>query len=355
MKRSRIFSFLALSALLITTGQGCLFFGGDRVSDTSGGIWQTEDAGVSWFRMNVLPQASGTGSIGGVNVVSFEMDPGDSSAYYIGTRENGMFTSTDAAQTWERPEDTRLREGTVLDIEVDPRDVCTIYALRTRELLKTTDCGRTWDDVYTETQTNITLSSMSLDWFNPDVLWLGSTDGDLLRTADGGATWALAFLFPEAINDVLVGNSDSRTVFVGTAGSSFYRTGDAGENWTIFRKDLDIDDTRYVRSFDQTADGNTVLALVESGVIISGDAGVTWDRLPLVSAAGDALVTSVAVHPHNDQLIAYATPNAFYQSDSRGAAWKAEEFPGERAANIMTIHPDLDQRVIIGLATLLDD
>src|SRR3989338_5315044 len=145
----RNYHFAAIAAVLVLTGAGCLSSGS---SSSVGGVWQSADGGDSWEATNALPSASGVGSIAAADVVSIEIDPSDSSAVYIGTTTNGMLWSIDGGESWMRPEEDLLKSGTVLGIEVDSRDVCTYFVMKTDRVLKTADCGRTFDaDAYVET------------------------------------------------------------------------------------------------------------------------------------------------------------------------------------------------------------
>jgi photosystem II stability/assembly factor-like uncharacterized protein len=345
----------AACAVLILTGQGC-FSGNQEATDAFGGVWQTDDSGETWIATNALPQSVSIGSISGVNVLDFEMDPSDTTAYYISTQANGMFYSYDAAASWQRPEDLRVKAGAVYDIEVDPRNVCTLYAVTNHELLKSTDCSRTFETVYTETRTNELLTTITIDWFAPETLWLGTSAGDAFKSLDAGQTWARQARFGSQVNFIEVSNADSRIIMVGTQGKSFFRSEDSGDNWVIFEDTLEqFDGIEEASQLAQTADGNSVMVLVESGILISGDKGETWDRLDLVTARGQVKVWSMAFHPHDDHLISYATENTFYQSTSRGDAWLTQDMPSSRVANVMFMHPDVPNRVIVGFLAVEED
>ncbi|MBU1126063.1 hypothetical protein KJ758_00460, partial [Patescibacteria group bacterium] len=122
MKHTKYFlPFLVLGLL----GQGCL--SGNNAVGNDGGVFWTEDAGASWTQSADLPTIQGVTSMAGVNVTSLEVDPSDSSVWYVGTRANGLFYTTDNGISWQRPKGVEGREGAVLDIEVDPNDVCTAY------------------------------------------------------------------------------------------------------------------------------------------------------------------------------------------------------------------------------------
>ena len=141
--RSLRLSAASLAALVLL-GAGC---GGSDSKSATGGVWLSQNNGTSWTAMHALPSASGVGSIGSADVISFAVDPSDESALYAGTKSAGLLVSLDGGTTWSRPEDDEVSSGAILDIAVAGDDVCTYYALKASVLLKTTSCGRDFSQV----------------------------------------------------------------------------------------------------------------------------------------------------------------------------------------------------------------
>ncbi|MBU0614304.1 hypothetical protein KJ766_03440 [Patescibacteria group bacterium] len=332
-------------------GAGCLSLSGDSGSGV--GLWKTEDAGSSWTQLADLPGASGVGSIGGVNVTAIEIDPGDDSAYYIGTLQNGIFLSTNYGQTWQRAEDASVRTGHVIDIEVDPNDVCTIYVMKTDRILKSTDCTRTFNTVYTETRSDESLTTMALDWYNSNIIWAGTTAGDVMKTMDGGKSWSTVYRIKDNVTDVVVFNADSRIVLVGTGDHGVYRTIDSGASWIEMEDDLK--NYRYsdrIYAFDQTANGGKIIMSTKYGIFASKDKGATWEPLPLITSPGEVRIFSIAMHPTDGDIMYYATEGTFYQSTSGGSSWVTEYLPSSRLPDVMRVHPIYMDTVLTGFADL---
>lgn len=345
--------FLVAAALLLV-GQGCIG-GSSGPSGSDGGVWQTIDDGRTWSQLSALPSETGVVSLGGVNVTSIEIDPSDHTAYYIGTESNGMLYSLDSGSTWQRPEDNEARSGWVVTVEIDPRNVCTAYVLKRDRVLKTLDCGRTYESVFVETRDDEQLTDMSLDWFKPDTVWVTGTEGDVVRTDDAGETWSTIYNADDEIVDLLVSTADSRIVLVGTEDKGVHKTIDGGETWEENERELrdEFEQADRIYGFSQTNNGDTIIMNTRFGLLRSLDQGVTWESLPPTPAA-DEEIWSVAIDPHDPNTIYFGTMDILYSSTNAGDAWTTNEFPSTRAPKAILVHPSETERVLAGFAAIED-
>ena len=181
---------------------------------TGGGVWKTEDAGITWF-----PVGDGqitTGSIGSIDVA-----PSNPNHVWVGTgsaaiRSNviigrGIFKSTDAGKNFQF---AGLKEsGQVGGIRVHPTNPDIVWAAALgspfgptdeRGIFKTTDGGKTWKKtLFVDNEHGG--RDIEVDWQNPDVLYAamyrgfrkgwdiisgGPADkGGIYKSIDGGETW----------------------------------------------------------------------------------------------------------------------------------------------------------------------
>jgi photosystem II stability/assembly factor-like uncharacterized protein len=178
----------------------------------AGGVWKTEDGGVSW--RNISDGFFNTAAIGALAVS--ESDP---NVIYAGTGEtsirnqvshgDGVYRSDDAGRTWRHLglSDTRY----IGKIQIHPEDPDTVYvgALghafgpnEERGVFRTTDGGETWEKVL-HISPNTGCHDVSMDRNNPrilyavawqvqrypHILWSGGWESGLWRSFDGGDTW----------------------------------------------------------------------------------------------------------------------------------------------------------------------
>lgn len=348
MAQSRV---ALLAAVVVLFGAGCL--GGGSSTADNGGFFASTDGGANWIHSVALPNAEAVGTISSVNVTSLEMDPSDTSALYLGTTSNGMVYSLDGGASWMRAEDERVRSGAVVGIEVDPRDVCTVYVLRQSSVLKTENCHREYAEMYVQS-TSDTLTSMAIDWYNPNTLYVGTTGGDLLRTLDGGETWSTIARM-ENITTVAVSNADSRILLVGTRSGGMQRSTDGGATWTEYEKTLkDYRNADRVYDFAQSADGTSLYMSSKYGILVSHDSGATWEDVPLITAGGEVEITALAVDPDNGDHVLYGTATTLHRSTSGGTAWMTEALPTARGASALLVSPEDSQIMYMGVATMED-
>ncbi len=349
MKKYTSLSLLALSLVLV--GNSCL---SSSSTSSTGGVWQTQDSGQNWTQLAALPQAGGVGSIAGVNVTVIEIDPSDATVYYLGTDGNGVFVSYDAGSTWQRPDASALATGSIVDIEVHPSDVCTIYIAYPDTVLKTTDCMRSVDDIYEVDQSDEYVTTFDIDWYSPDNLWLGNEQGAVIKSADAGGTWSTIYRVNDDITDLEISKADSRIILVATDRRGLYRSEDSGSSWTEYEDELrkEFKSSDEVYGFTQTEDGTSVIMNTEYGLLISIDMGETWDALSLLTEEGEVRVWDVAFAPHNASDIYYTTSSTFYSTSTGGQSWVTEDLPSGRTPYIVRVNPDDMDRVLVGFRAL---
>jgi photosystem II stability/assembly factor-like uncharacterized protein len=341
-------------ATLVLTGAGCFGGGSQATANTAGGTWRSPDGGQTWSEANTLLLAPDNGTIGVVDVLTIERDPRDASIMYLGTRGSGLMISLDGGASWSRPVESIVREGSVLAVEADPQNVCTLYVLKADRLIKTTTCGRTWEaERYLESQPKATLTAFAVDWYNSNILYLGNSDGALLQSVDGGATWARIFAFRQAVSTINVSNADSRVILAGTTRDSLFRSADGGLTWNSLEESFEkFRDADRVTGFSQNSDGTSMITMTEYGLFRSTDGGLTWLPLSLVSGAGDVHITAATVAPKNGQVIYYGTADSFVQSNNGGATWTVSENPTTRAISAIMVDDINPNQVQVGLKNI---
>jgi photosystem II stability/assembly factor-like uncharacterized protein len=223
----------------------------------SGGLWRSRSAGggaEAWERVE-----TGFPVLG---VAAIAIDPTDSKVLYIGTGEVygyqgalggfverttrgsygfGILKTTDGGATWTKSLDWSLdqRRG-VWRVVIDPTDRSTVWAGTTEGVLRSTDGGSTWSSSLEVPM----VMDLDLDPRHPTTLFascgdLGSPNGGIYRTLDGGDHWTkltsgLPSTFDGAISlDLCRGNPD--VVYADFANAfkaiGIYRSTNGGTSW----------------------------------------------------------------------------------------------------------------------------
>jgi photosystem II stability/assembly factor-like uncharacterized protein len=340
---------LVLSLVLL--GAGCLS-GSKTESTADGGVFKTVNNGGDWIQATVVPTAQGTGTLATTDILDIEMDPQDSKYLYVSTRGNGLLYSEDGGGSWRQPSVSGLRDQTVYDVEVDPKDVCTVYAAVGRNLYGTRNCLRTFDDeMYLETRPGVFILKISVDWFNPDILWLGLSNGDVLKSTNRGVQWKTVKTLGEEISQIIISNQDSRQVMVSKFRSGIERTLDAGQTWEPVSFPDGTPLAKNVYNLVQNPDSSVVIAVTQHGLLRSKDFGTTWEVIELLTSPGDTLARAAAIDPEDSDILYYATPRAFYRSTDGGQTWDTQRFLSNREARTILVDPDDRKVLYVGVAS----
>lgn len=340
---------LALLVLLAfpLLGQQCIRFGGGA-SGTDGGVYKSVNMGNEWRQKSAIPTTTGSPrTFGSANIVTLSQDPADRLALYAGTRENGMLYTYDGGETWRQPKE--LAQGAVSAVVVDPKDKCTVYATTANRVLKTTDCSRSYAEIYRD---SITISALAADHFNAGGLYLGTEKGAVLKSADGGRTWGLLKDFKGKIIDIVVNPKDSRIVYVAALRRGVWKSTDAGRSWQDltdgFKKLSGSTDIK--RLAVSGANAEMVVMASKYGLIQSKDGGATWEPLTLLTKPGGIEIDSLALDPKSANRLYYGTTSTFYKSEDGGVTWSTKKLPTSRAASALLV--DVGDSNVIYLGVL---
>lgn len=345
-------SIIALSLVLL--GAGCL----GRSSGSTGadaGVFKSMNAGEEWAQYVVVPTAQGIGTLATTNVLHMTMDPQDNEFLYIATRGNGMLYSEDAGASWRQVRDRELQSGTISHVAVDAKEVCTVYVATGSRLFRTDDCMRSFDSETYVDNRGETITRVAVDWYDNDNVWIGMSNGDVLKSEDAGNTWRTVLKTSQSITAFLMSNTDSRQVMVATDRKGIWKTTDGGGNWTSLEEGLDeYNDGDNVYALVQSADSGVVIAATEYGLLRSQDFGESWEAVELVTSPGQVEIRAVAVNEKNPDLIYYAANATYYYSQDGGSTWLTERLATTRTPTVLLVDPEDSAVLYVAVANLED-
>jgi photosystem II stability/assembly factor-like uncharacterized protein len=204
----------------------------------------------------------------------------------------------------------KIRFNWTSPIAVDPRDVNTVY-LGGSVLLKSTDGAHTWKAISPDltrndkskqqlpggpihydisgAETYDTIISIQVAQSDPNVIWVGSDDGLVSVTRDGGSTWGKVTppRAPEwaRVYQIDVSQSDPGTAYVAFDAHQSndnkpyaYTTTNYGHSWRAISGGLPADGSVMVVRADPD-DSQVLVAGTMRGVWVSRDGGDRWTQL----------------------------------------------------------------------------
>ncbi len=344
---------LLILPLIALTGVGCINVRTETAD--AGGIFATADAGVKWSVRNALPLPQGVSSIGNINIIGITYDPNDAEALYLATADSGLLVSYDDGDAWLRVKEEQLRGGRINAVAVDPNNKCVVYVAKGSNIMKTSDCNRTYDtQAFVETN-GTAVTVVRVDWYNPNIVWLATASGDIVKSVDFGKSWTTVTRARSGIIDLMIDNSDSRIVLAATDKRGFWRTADGGATWTQSDAALEgFTDANRGHGLAQAADGSVIYYTNDYGLLRSRDHGATWEAITLLTKPGSTYIHSLAVNPKDSNNIFYGTATTLYSSIDGGTTWATRELPTQRAATAMSIDPNETSVLLVGAATIED-
>jgi photosystem II stability/assembly factor-like uncharacterized protein len=315
------------------------------VAAATGGVWKTSNGGTTWTSV-----FEHVGSIGDVAVA-----PSDPGVVWVGTGEansqrsssygNGLYKSTDSGKTWTHmglPE-----TGHIGRIMIHPKDTNIVYIASPgplwkdggeRGVFKTTDGGRTWENVLTISE-HTGVIDVVLDPSRPERLYAaayqrqrktwgfvaGGVESGLYRSTDGGRNWtkvtsgmptgevgrialAVSPVQPNRVYAVIEAPNEQAGTF---------RSDDAGETWKKVSGGSRISNyNASVRADPVNADRVYVIG---TGMYVSSDAGATFQSGPFTNGPGDC--HAIWIDPSdNDHLVSGSDPGLHISYDG-GKYW----------------------------------
>jgi photosystem II stability/assembly factor-like uncharacterized protein len=218
------------------------------------------------------------------------LSPHDSRTVYLGG--NHLFRSADRGDTWA----------------IISPDLSTNDPVKTNP-----ESGGLTRDV-TSAETHATIVTISESPIRPGLIWVGTDDGNVQLTRDGGRSW---FNLRDNVPDVPRGTWVSRVVasrfaegtayvaFDGHRGDDFrpwiFRTTDLGRTWTNLSGGLPQHEPVYVVTED-VKNPALLFAGTEFAAYVSIDGGRAWTRL--MNDLPTVPVHDLVVHPREGDLVA---------------------------------------------------
>ncbi len=156
---------------------------------------------------------------------------------------------------------------------------------------------------------------------DPDLLFLGTSGGQVYMSTDGAKTWTNprnGIPFPGYVVDNLVIDRNGRlwaACWGLWGGGVIAVSDDRGKTWT--RRDTGLEDVSVRAIAIDPNDADFVLAGGLDGVYKSIDSGVTWEKL-----SPHENVESLAIDPRNRDTIYVGTWRQGWRSDDGGKLWK---------------------------------
>ncbi len=334
-----------------------------------GGLYESEDGGENFIAHNSV-------AVGQFYAVSYDMQ--EPYNIYGGLQDNGTFFGSSRSVPGQSREWERLFGGDGMHVYPDPTDPTTVYVgyqygnysrldtderkatritpshklgedryrynwnspiaishhnpdiiyFGSQRLNRSLDRGDTWEAISPDLTYDLpngdvpysTLTTIAESPLKFNVIWVGSDDGRVHVTKDGGASWIeVTEGLPERlwVSEVHASVYDVATAYVSLNGYRYdnfethiYKTTDFGQTWTSVKGDLPNEVTNVI--LQDPFDEDILYAGLDHGTYMSFNDGKNWHYLVNMP---NVATYDLVIHPREKDLIAGTHGRSIYVMD----------------------------------------
>jgi len=333
-----------------------------------------------------------SGNICSGRLTAIAVDPNNASIIYVGAANGGVWKSTNRGSDWVPLTDDQPSLA-VGSIAIDSKGVIYVGTGEGNNgvdnyfgvgILKSTDGGRTWNQLGASTFTGLAFTKIVVDPQNPDIVLattnaagFGSTTvvsvysstspPGVYASRDGGNTWTGTLLVNQnncpnldcEASDIIIDPNNHATIYAAVAGG-LYVSHDEGTNWTwlnVGRIGTSVGDVAEPGRISLAMSGSSLYAAFDlivnpntdpsdgGGLIVSSNGGTTWANVTTPSTSDfpsfcvyDNLSQCwydlyVAVDPNNTNVI-YLGGQDLWRTTDGGDTWT------DLGGYVGGLHPD---------------
>ncbi|HBC88680.1 MAG TPA: hypothetical protein DCZ94_17185 [Lentisphaeria bacterium] len=243
--------------------------------------------------------------------------PTDSNIIYLGGDVAGIYKSVDKGKNWKFI-NKGISDYGVYSIAISKSKPDILYIGTMGGVCKTMNGGTNWTFLEQTGKDNLkmlperprSVRAIAIDPSNPDIVYMGSSDGKIYRTEDGGANWKKLYETATTaegdkpnkksipISSICIAETNSKLIFASSVICGILRSEDAGATWTQLstpKASMCV----VVAPYDE----KTVYAAFDKeGIMKSADKGQTWGKVKLELPEGSN-VREIVLHPANPKII----------------------------------------------------
>ena len=323
------------------------------VGAAAGGIFKSDDGGITF---KPIFDKVNSPSIGAIAI-----DPQNAKTLWVATGESwmrnsvsvgdGVYKSTDGGENWTN---VGLKDSEHISrVLIHPKDGNTVYVCALghawsdnteRGLYKTTDGGKTWNNVLKGGDARTGCGDVAFDAADPNTLYASlwpfrrypysfnsGGNGGLFKSTDGGATWnKLTSGLPQGdLGRIAIATTAANPkrvwAVVEAKKTALYRSDDAGATWSYANDSFNMVGRPFYFSL-LVSDPGDANRLYKPGfaLTVSDDGGKSFAGIGNEGAGGGVHgdYHALWVNPTNTDHIITGDDGGVYESLDRGAHWR---------------------------------
>ena len=317
------------------------------------GFYKSFDKAKIWQQKTSLVTTAGNKNINSISVSVIRIDPQDNNAVYIGTESNGLFYSFNGGEFWQQPH--QLTTGKINDIAVDPKNKCIVYTAFSNQVYKTTDCNRSWSQIYIDPRPKIIITSIAINSNNPKIVYITTDFGEVIKSVEGGILWTTIQRFNKPITKLIINPHAPSILYSLVSNTGIYKSTDNGDTWRSISLDIKKYPNSLVNSqlFFNTFLQDSLILTSKYGILKSDDGGETWKNLNLITQPSGTDILSFAINPQNEKEMYYGTIATVYYTKDGGVSWSVNKLPTGAQSSYLLGDPTNQSIVYLGMKNII--
>lgn len=295
------------------------------------GVLRSTDGGRSWRMAN-----AGLQDLSIIALATAPREAWERQAVVFAATSHGICRSINGGLNWARPE-AGLEELTVQALAVSPnfaRDGQVFAATEADGLFRSKDRGKSWHRWGEGLAGTDGFPAFNCLWLHPDfadtpIGLLGASDGRILRSVDGGASWTEA---AAAGSPVFYLAGDRQRLYAGLHDQGLLVSNDQGQTW---RPESNL----AARALTRLAAGygpHLFAFGAMEGAWSSADTGQTWEQV--LTPTEHAILTLAASPQAGRPCLLAGTSNGLLRSEDEGRSWQTVLETGEVMSLVFSAH-----------------
>ena len=273
---------------------------------------------------------------------------------------NKVYRSTDRSSTWT-PAGVIEEPGFqgIYDLAVDAKSPQRVYAQGFWQVFRSDDGGAGWRPLLPELGPEVRPQSLIAHPRIPGLLYVYLTDGDVLRSANGGRRWTRSST--PAVAGFLEADPSSATVlYFASFLGEFHKSVDGGRTWSLSNRGLEPVSSFQGLAVDPSSPRTLYLIptsnlLPDREIYVSRNSGATWTAIPSNLGAGLVRELTVETTGRRTALYLVLSNDHLLRSLDGGRTWSETVYPpfyiedllstpyGLLAGTLAGIHRSTDQ------------
>lgn len=280
----------------------------------------------------------------------------------------GVLKSEDNGETFNAANVLQKRgdinSTTVNSMVFDSGNPDVLYIGASNGIYKSDDAAKTWRYILS----GISVADVAVDQYQANILFaagISGTNGKIIKSLDGGTSWVDVYTEPSKNNAVLsiaISRTNSSIIIAGLNTGEIIRSTDGGHAWQAIKNLSD----KVVKI--RFGSNNTAYALtVKNGISRSIDVGVTWASISNmlsgnVFSNSNQQISSVtafydlALDQRQSGVLYLGTEQGLFRTVNDGGSWALISLPVKNAAlraTAVAVNPSNSNNIFTTVASTL--